>query len=30
LLPMWADKCPCLRANLRMIVGRYSYTGQNN
>jgi hypothetical protein len=25
LLPMWADKFPCLRANLRMIVGRYSY-----
>src|SRR5262245_19284712 len=25
LLPLWADKCPCLRANVRMIVGRYRY-----
>src|SRR5262245_34359815 len=25
LLPMWADKCPCLRASLLMIVGRYTY-----
>jgi hypothetical protein len=22
---MWADKCPCLQASLRMIVGRYRY-----
>jgi hypothetical protein len=28
LLPMWADKFPCLRANLQMIVGRYSYRGR--